>query len=128
MNIIDFLYLLSPFYIGSVLFISSEAKLLFLLKSFIFLKIVINLFNNHFITKPLQRLEYILFCILVIVLCLYMYINHIPFGIYNILLLIVSLIFLYLSFFKKNKFYDILWHVFITIFMLYSMFPIIEGF
>lgn len=127
MDITNFLYFLSPLFIGSVLFITSKAKLLFLLKILIFLKIIIHAFNNHFITKPSQYLEYILFCILVIALCLYMYINHIPFGIYNILLLIVSLIFLYLSFFKKNKFYDILWHVFITIFMLYSMFPIIES-
>jgi len=128
MYITDFLYFLSPIFIGSVLFISSKAKLLFLLKLFIFLKIVINLFNNHFITKPSQYLEYILFCLLVIVLCLYIYINKIHIGIINIILLFIALLLLYLSIKYNSKFYDILWHVFITIFMLYSMFPIIESF
>ena len=117
MNIIDILYKLSPFFISIILFIKSNKKLITSLKIIILLKIIIHLINDYTNYNIVNYIEYLLFTLTVIILLLFLYVNKIKLQLIHLILLAIAFLFFYKSVTQKSKISDILWHLFIALFL-----------
>ena len=122
MNNIDYIHTLTPFFIGIILCIPSKKKHVVLLKSIIILKIISHVIDNRYNSNHMNyiynSIEVFLFIIIVIIIIIYMRSNKIHTSLFDIYVLYIAFIFLAYGFILKNKLCDIIWHIFITLFLL----------